>query len=195
MRSLKKIIFTLLLAVFTRATYANSVDDFIGESLKKEQELAVSWIIKETKGRVSIEKAWLIVKNAYKQSDIKGLDPQTILALIRLESNFQANARSNHGAHGYMQVIPHYHRDKIKGRDIYRTDVNIEVGSGIFQECLDKYHGNVQRATLCYSGGSKSYYHKLTVFKRSLNSMVLTRPSHEQKDVIKDFILSYKPEV
>ena len=93
MRSLKKIIFTLLLAVFTHATYANSVDDFIGESLKKEQELAVSWIIKETKGRVSIEKAWLIVKNAYKQSDIKGLDPQTILALIRLESNFQANAR------------------------------------------------------------------------------------------------------
>jgi len=82
-----------------------------------------------------------------------GLDPQLVLGLIQVESNFRKYAVSRAGARGYMQVMPFWAR--LIGRpsdNLFSLRTNLRYGCVILRHYLDIENGNVFRALGRYNG-------------------------------------------
>lgn len=82
-----------------------------------------------------------------------GLDPQLILALIQVESNFRKYAVSSAGARGYMQVMPFW--IGLIGRksdNLFNLRGNLRYGCVILKHYLDIEKGNLARALGRYNG-------------------------------------------
>lgn len=91
-----------------------------------------------------------------------GLDPIVVAALIRQESNWEAQARSRAGALGLMQVMP------ATGREIARTlgvtgwtadrlldpITNIRFGTYYLAAALRRFEGDLPRALAAYNAGA-----------------------------------------
>lgn len=130
------------------------------------QDGAVDFIATFTK-REPDQRMRDLVEQVYVNATLRGLDPTFVLGMIAQESGFNPKARSGMGAKGYMQVIPSYHREKIRGRDIFDVDTNIDVGTSILKEYLDKT-GSLRKATRMYSGGASRYYQKIVAFQNAV---------------------------
>lgn len=102
---------------------------------------------------VSYEEALHVVQVSHKYAKTNSVRPILILGIIASESSFKSKAISSHGAIGYTQIMPKYHQDKIQGRNIYDTHVNIEVGTKILGDCFKKYKDQF-RALGCYNGST-----------------------------------------
>jgi hypothetical protein len=75
-----------------------------------------------------------------------------ILAIISVESGFNPKA-SYHGSHGLMQIEKKSHLEKLKYRNIFDPEVNIELGSKILNEYYNLLDKNVRSALLAYNAG------------------------------------------
>lgn len=126
-----------------------------------------SWI-SEKQTKVDPSDVGNIVSEVFEQSDKHKIDPFLILAIINKESTFNKKARNKSKASGLMQVIPFWHRDKIKGRNIFSVKVNIEVGTEVLKNCLDKHFQKIKPALKCYSGGAGNKYIRDVISARSL---------------------------
>lgn len=125
---------------------------------------SVEHIVAQTKGKVSAAQATKIVSAVYKYSIVYDIDPNIIFRIMQVESMYRSRAKPTNGnSTGLMQVIPRWHRDKIKGRDLFNIDVNVEVGTRIFKDCLTKSKGNTRAALWCYNASSskKQYAQKV----------------------------------
>ena len=122
----------------------------------------IEMISKETK-RTGVERKDIVrmVNAAFKEGKKQNIDPFLIISLMNTESKFRFWAKSGEGARGLMQVIPRWHRDKIKGRDIHHIETNIEVGTKVLANCLKSRKGDIKKALNCYSGGARNYAAKL----------------------------------
>jgi soluble lytic murein transglycosylase-like protein len=82
-----------------------------------------------------------------------GLDPQMVLGLIQVESNFRKYAVSRAGARGYMQVMPFWVK-LIGARDdnLFHLRTNLRYGCVILRHYLDIERGNLFRALGRYNG-------------------------------------------
>jgi len=81
------------------------------------------------------------------------LDPQLVLAVIQVESNFRKYAVSRSGARGYMQVMPFW--VGLIGRpgdNLFSLRNNLRYGCVILRYYLDTEKGNVPRALSRYNG-------------------------------------------
>jgi len=82
-----------------------------------------------------------------------GLDPQLVLALIQVESNFRKYAVSPAGARGYMQVMPFWIRLIGNGEhSLFHLRTNLRYGSVILRHYLDRENGDLYRALGRYNG-------------------------------------------
>ena len=82
-----------------------------------------------------------------------GLDPQLVLAVIHVESNFRKFAVSSAGARGYMQVMPFWVGLIGKKSDnLFNLRANIRYGCVILRHYLDIEGGNLSRALGRYNG-------------------------------------------
>jgi soluble lytic murein transglycosylase-like protein len=106
-------------------------------------------------------KSKLIVDKVFRISREYSLDPMLVLAIISVESDFNEQAKSNHGAVGLMQVIPKFHREKLVGKDPMNPLVSIEVGSKILRDCMAKK--DIGKALKCYNGSDTNHYTKLVL--------------------------------
>lgn len=82
-----------------------------------------------------------------------GLDPQLVLGLIQVESNFRKYAVSTAGARGYMQVMPFW--VKLVGaaeHNLFHLRTNLRYGCVILRHYLDIEKGNLFRALGRYNG-------------------------------------------
>jgi soluble lytic murein transglycosylase-like protein len=82
-----------------------------------------------------------------------GLDPQLVLAVIQVESNFRKYAVSGAGARGYMQVMPFW--TGLIGRkadNLFSLRANLRYGCVILKHYLDIERGNAERALARYNG-------------------------------------------
>ena len=82
-----------------------------------------------------------------------GLDPQLILGLIQVESNFRKYAVSSSSARGFMQVMPFW--VKLLGRpadNLFNLRTNLRYGCTILRHYLDIENGNLFRALGRYNG-------------------------------------------
>lgn len=93
-----------------------------------------------------------------------GLEPELVLAVIEVESNFDRYAVSVAGALGLMQVMPFW-REEIGRPDdnLIRLDTNLRYGCTILKFYLDKEQGDLRRALGRYNGslGKRKYPNKV----------------------------------
>ena len=94
-----------------------------------------------------------------------GLDPQLVLGLIQVESNFRKYAVSHAGARGYMQVMPFWM--KVIGdreHNLFHLRINLRYGCVILRHYLDIEKGDLYRALGRYNGSlGKPEYPTLVV--------------------------------
>ena len=82
-----------------------------------------------------------------------GLDPQLVLGLIQVESNFRKYAVSRAGARGFMQVMPFW--VKLIGdreHNLFHLRINLRYGCVILRHYLDIERGDLYRALGRYNG-------------------------------------------
>lgn len=132
------------------------------------------WIVKHTKEQIKWPQAVKIASVVFDEVSSHRIDPYLVVAMISAESMFNTKAGSSAGARGLMQVMPRWHKDKIKGRNIYDVRTNIEVGVQILQDCLVKASDRMTRGLKCYSGGaSKKYETRIIAAHSSLKEAVM----------------------
>lgn len=117
----------------------------------------VEWIMKVQKEhhmKPNKEVAERIVNGVYTSALKHNVDPELLFKVIYIESKFNPKSVSKEGASGLTQVIPRYHRAKIKGRDIFNLEVNIDVGTQAYAEYAKKYP-TTELALNAYNGRLK----------------------------------------
>lgn len=86
-------------------------------------------------------------------SDKYGVDVRILKAVGFVESNFRANAVSKSGAMGVMQLMP-YTAESYGVENPFDAKQNIEGGTKLLAELLEKYDGNVSLSVAAYNAGS-----------------------------------------
>jgi soluble lytic murein transglycosylase len=89
-----------------------------------------------------------------------GLDPAYVFGLIRQESRFVSDARSNVGAAGLMQLMPNTARWMARKLALdYSPDqiadptVNVKLGTGYLKRVLEDFGGSQAMAAAAYNAG------------------------------------------
>ena len=107
-----------------------------------------------------------LLESVYAEAEIAGLDPQLVLAVIDIESNFDRHALSSAGAQGLMQVMPFW-KDvyNAPNDDLYNPLVSLRYGCKILRHYMDKYP-TPRDALATYNGslGRDKYPNK--IFRR-----------------------------
>ena len=91
------------------------------------------------------------------------LDPALLAAVIYQESKFHADAKSDSGAIGLMQLQPETARgiairtggSRFKTSDLYDPEINVRYGSWYLRHLLDKY-GDEKTALAAYNAGQRN---------------------------------------
>jgi soluble lytic murein transglycosylase-like protein len=101
-----------------------------------------------------------IVRTTFEVAQKYALPPGLLLAMMAKESSFDTSARSSYGALGLMQVVPRFHRDRLRShetaRSLHEPRTNIRVAAHILAEYLVA-HGDLDKALKKYSGSAKGY--------------------------------------
>jgi len=94
-----------------------------------------------------------LLKTVHYEASRAGLDPQLVLALIQVESNFRKYAVSGAGARGYMQVMPFWvGLIGRKDHNLFHLRTNLRYGCTILRHYLDLEKGDLFRALGRYNG-------------------------------------------
>lgn len=120
-----------------------------------------------------------VVHAAYEAAGQVGLDPLLLLAVAAVESSFNPLAESVMGAKGLMQIIPRYHREKLRvaGGDeaLFDPEANILVGARILQEYVHRT-GTLEAGLQFYNGAffdaSAQYARKVMAERARLEAVV-----------------------
>lgn len=94
-----------------------------------------------------------------------GLDPQLVLGIIQVESDFRKYALSRAGARGYMQVMPFWVSliGDEDSHNLFNLRTNLRYGCVILRHYLDIERGDLFRALGRYNGslGRAQYPNKV----------------------------------
>jgi soluble lytic murein transglycosylase-like protein len=127
--------------------YVNSEDHELHAAISRGGVAAASRMIEERKHALpGIEEYIGHVAFQYQ------LDPQLVVALIEVESAWDAKARSSKGALGLMQLMPET-AARFRVRDPLDPRTNIEGGARYLRLLLDRFDQNLTYALAAYNAG------------------------------------------
>lgn len=93
------------------------------------------------------------LKTLHYEATRSGLDPQMVLGLIEVKSNFNGKFISKDGAKGYMQVMPFWLKAiGNPDHDLLNLRTNLRYGCTILRHYLDVEKGDLFRALGRYDG-------------------------------------------
>lgn len=152
---------------------------------RREREIdAVSAAVSK-RYRVAREATRGLVALAYRAGARSGVDPLLIIAVIAVESRFNPIAQSDGGAMGLMQVIPHYHADKLDeaGASVLDPETNIQLGARVLKEYLRR--GGTEIAGLQLYNGSlgdpdNGYAQRVLAEKQRLQAALRQEREHNR---------------
>jgi soluble lytic murein transglycosylase-like protein len=110
------------------------------------------------------EQRMRILTRVHYESARAELEPELVLAVIEVESNFDPYAVSVAGALGLMQVMPFWINEIGRPDDnLIRVETNLRYGCTILKFYLDKEKGDLRRALGRYNGslGKRKYPNKV----------------------------------
>jgi len=108
----------------------------------------------------NIKRRMKLLRNVHAEATRAGLAPDTVLAVIQVESSFNRYAISSAGARGLMQVMPFW-KDEIgqPADNMFHIRTNLRYGCTILKFYLQREHGNMTRALARYNGSlGKTWY-------------------------------------
>ena len=128
------------------------------------------------------------------------LDPLLIYSIIKAESNFKEEAKSNSNAIGLMQVMlstaqemgKDLKTEKITEEKLYEPEINIRIGVKYFKSLLEKYN-NYNLAIIAYNAGMGNldkWIEQGIVDKQGEN--IENIPFPETKNYVKKILQNYK---
>ncbi len=91
----------------------------------------------------------------------KGIDPRFVLAIMKQESSFKANAKSPAAARGLLQLVYDtalkYNKQAgfptMQADDLYQPSVNIAIGSVYISDLKTQFSGLYEAVAASYNGG------------------------------------------
>jgi len=108
-----------------------------------------------------------IVDVVYSKSREYGFNPNLILSLIQIESNFRPRVVSSKGAYGLMQVNYSVWKEEldIDNLRIFDIEYNIDLGMQILKRYYDEAGGDLLQTLHLYNNGylnnNQKYKHKV----------------------------------
>ncbi|MCP4216595.1 MAG: lytic transglycosylase domain-containing protein [bacterium] len=104
-----------------------------------------------------------ILDSVYSKSQEYGFQPDLVLSIVKVESNYNPKAVSYVGACGLMQVnVPVWRKElNIDSQRVFDVDYNIDLGLRILKQYYDESNGNLKRALHLYNNG---YLHNNTKY-------------------------------
>lgn len=123
------------------------------------------------------------------------LEPALVYAVIRSESNFDADAKSRSGALGLMQMMPdtfdwlqEKENDSYSEEDLFRPEVSIRYGCLYLSMMMEKY-GSLRTALCAYNAGSGTVDGWLKDSRYSSDGKNLSRIPYEETKNYADAVL------
>jgi hypothetical protein len=104
------------------------------------------------KPSIDVQLASVIAAEAHKQAGLVQQDPNLVLAIMTVESDFNPRATSNVGAVGLMQVMPHWKRVLGISGDLYEVSTNIKYGLQVLGFYQEMYQ-DLETALTAYNRG------------------------------------------
>ncbi|HUT41566.1 MAG TPA: lytic transglycosylase domain-containing protein [Gammaproteobacteria bacterium] len=107
-----------------------------------------------------------LLKQVHYEARRASLDPELVLALITVESNFDRFAISTAGAQGMMQIMPFW-LDEIGHPEDNLFDIatNLRFGCTILSIYLKRERGNLHKALARYNGSVGKHWYPQRVFR------------------------------
>ena len=105
-----------------------------------------------------------LLKQIHYEARRAKLEPELVLSVIQVESNFDRWAISRVGARGLMQIMPFWLKEIGKPNDdLFKVRTNLRFGCTILRHYLDREKGDLVRGLARYNGslGSKRYSNKV----------------------------------
>lgn len=96
-----------------------------------------------------------------KYSEENNLDKYLVYAIIKAESNFNPNVKSNADARGLMQLMEETAVERsnaiegteVEAYDLYDPETNIKLGTSYFAYLMGLYDNNIVLAIIAYNAG------------------------------------------
>lgn len=144
-----------VLSASVRATLASAVRDRAPADIEdRETRLWIAGMARRLAARVGDEdRARDLLQLVHYEAKRAGLDPQLVLAVIDVESQFRKYAVSAAGARGLMQVMPFWVKQiGLPSHDLFDWRTNVRYGCTILRYYLDRENGNLVNALARYNG-------------------------------------------
>ncbi|KEI04248.1 lytic transglycosylase [Clostridium botulinum] len=136
-----------------------------------------------------------------KYSEEYNLNPYLVSAVIKAESNFEKNAKSNKGAIGLMQLTPSTAKwaakeMKVKNFKVdmlYNEEFNIKMGCWYIDNLKQEFNNNIKLVLAAYNGGRGNVKKWLNNKQNSKNGIDLNYiPFKETDKYVKKVDVSQK---
>ncbi len=142
----------------------NTSDSFVD---RFDAEVWLTDMSSRLQTRVEIpEERLTILKQVHYEARRAGLEPELVLALINVESNFDRFAISSAGARGLMQIMPFWLEELGRPEDnLFDIETNLRFGCTILNIYLERENGNMRRALARYNGSVGENWYPQRVYK------------------------------